>query len=217
MRTTWTRAWLATFVVLVGAAAVARNSHSTLVDVEQEVLDWLLDDADTSLWDRANTLGAPWLAWLGVLVMGLVVAFFDRIAALVFPLTLGFAVVLGLATRALVERPRPDVAEATTHSFPSLTVIHAGMLLGSAVLLLWWFAVPKLIWQIATEIAIVLLIAVAIARIVAGEHWPSDTVGSAIVITLALMTAAIALEARPRPAQLFASNRADELDALPTA
>ena len=214
MRPSWTRAWLATLVILIAAAAIARNRHAELVEVEQRVLDWLLEDTDTTFWDAANALGAPALAWIAVAVMSLVTLKFDRMVAAVFPLTMAFGVGVALATRALVERPRPASASAATTSFPSLTVVYAGLWLGLMVLLLWWFGIPRLVWQIATEAAIVLVLATAIAQIVGGEHWPSDTVGSAVVMTFALIGSAVVLESRSRPKELF---RRPERESEPAA
>ena len=56
---------------------------------------------------------------------------------------------------------------------------------------------PRLVWHIVVEVAVVLTIVVAIRQILSGEIWPSDAVGSALVIALSLISAALVFEANP--------------------
>lgn len=198
MRNTWTRAWLATFIVLVGAAAVARSRHATLITVEEPVMDWLLDGTDTSGWARADVLGDAWLVYPGVVVLALIAAWFNRTVAVTIVLTMLFGVVTALITKNIVGRPRPEVFEGvTTSSFPSVFVVQAGIFWGLITLVVWWFRTPRLIWQIVLELSIVAVILTALGRVIGGHHWPSDAVGSAIVVALALISAAIVLEDHP--------------------
>lgn len=198
MRNTWTRAWLATFIVLVGAAAIARSRHATLIKVEEPVMDWLLDGTDTSGWARADILGDPWLVYPGIVVLAFVAFWYSRAVAATIVLTMFFGVVTALVTKNIVGRPRPEVFEGvTSSSFPSVFVVQAGIFWGLVTLMVWWFRTPRLIWQIVLELTIVAVILTALGRIIAGYHWPSDAVGSAIVVALALISAAIVLEDHP--------------------
>ena len=212
MRNTWTRAWLATFIVLVGASAIARSRHATLIKVEEPVMDWLLDGTDTSGWARADILGDPWLVYPGIVVLAFIAFWFSRAVAATIVLTMFFGVVTALVTKNIVGRPRPEVFEGvTSSSFPSVFVVQAGIFWGLVTLMVWWFRTPRLIWQIVLELTIVAVILTALGRIIAGYHWPSDAVGSAIVVALSLISAAIVLEDHPPQRRRRQTEEADEL------
>ncbi len=212
MRNTWTRAWLATFIVLVGASAIARSRHATLIKVEEPVMDWLLDGTDTSGWARADILGDPWLVYPGIVVLAFIAFWFSRAVAATIVLTMFFGVVTALVTKNIVGRPRPEVFEGvTSSSFPSVFVVQAGIFWGLVTLMVWWFRTPRLIWQIVLELTIVAVILTALGRIIAGYHWPSDAVGSAIVVALSLISAAIVLEDHPPQRRRRRTAEADEL------
>lgn len=211
MRNTWTRAWLATFIVLVGAAAIARSRHDMLIRVEEPVMDWLLDGTDTSGWARADVLGDPWLVYPGIVILAFIAFWFSRTVAVTLVLTMLFGVVTAMVTKNIVGRPRPEVFEGvTSSSFPSVFVVQAGIFWGLVTLMVWWFRTPRLIWQIVLELTIVAVLLTALGRIIAGYHWPSDAVGSAIVVALSLISAAIVLEDHPPKRRRFPAE-ADEL------
>lgn len=196
MRDSWTRAWLAAFAVLVAAAALARSRHGTLIRAEEPVLEWLLDGTDTSRWDTAAAFGSPWLVYPGTLALALLALWFSQRVAIAIVGSLALGVIVSLITKAIVARPRPDlVFESDASSFPSLHVVQAGIFWGLLTLVVWWFGAPRLIVQILAEFAIVATLLTAIGRILGGQNWPSDVVGSAIIITLALITAALVFEA----------------------
>jgi undecaprenyl-diphosphatase len=198
VRNTWTRAWLATFIVLVGASAVARSRHDWLIQAEEPVMDWLLDGTDTSGWARVDFFGDPWLVYPGVVVLAVIAFWFSRAVAATILLTMLFGVVTALVTKNIVGRPRPEVLDGvTSSSFPSLFVVQAGIFWGLVTLMVWWFRTPRLLWQIVLELTIVAVLLTAMGRIIGGHHWPSDAVGSAIVVALALISAAIVLEDHP--------------------
>jgi len=211
VRNTWTRAWLATFIVLVGAAAIARSRHGMLIKVEEPVMDWLLDGTDTSGWARADVLGDPWLVYPGIVVLAFIAFWFSRAVAVTIVLTMLFGVVTAMVTKNIVGRPRPEVFDGvTSSSFPSVFVVQAGIFWGLVTLMVWWFRTPRLIWQIVLELTIVAVLLTALGRIIAGYHWPSDAVGSAIVVALSLISAAIVLEDHP-PKRRRSEAEADEL------
>jgi membrane-associated phospholipid phosphatase len=196
MRNSWARAWLAAGVLLVAAAAIARRQHDLLLKVEEPVMDWLLDGTDTSIWDRAEVFGASWLVIGGTILLAVVALFLEKRVALAILITSGLGYALSNFVSDVVSRPAPrDELEAGT--FPSTTVVQAGVFWGLVVLVFWWVGAPRLVWQILVELAIILTMVVSIRLIVSGQIWPSDAVGSAIAIAITLITAAIVLEAYP--------------------
>ncbi|MGI9605284.1 MAG: phosphatase PAP2 family protein [Acidimicrobiales bacterium] len=217
MANSWTRAWLATLAVMIGAAALVRNRHDTITDVEDQVLDWLLDGTDTGFWDRFEWLGASWFVWTVAIVGAVLLLLFDRLLAAVLPLTVVGAEIAARLVRGAVERPRPEDSTALTSSYPSIEVVHAGVALGLIALVLWWFGLPRLLWQVVVEITVVLMLAVAIDQIADAQHWPSDTIGSAIVVAFALVSAAIVLERRPRRKGLIDFRRSSDNEPVPEA
>lgn len=193
MRNTWARAWLAASALLVAASALARSRHDTLLRVEEPVMEWLLDGTDTSGWDRVSFVSAPWLLIIGTIVLTIVAAVFDRKVAVAVVFTSLVATGLAMIVRNIVERPSPTGA-LDPGSFPNLELVQTGVFLGLVVLTFWWLGAPRLLWQIAIEVAVVIELAVAIRLTVAGEIWPSDAVGSAIVIVVSLIMAAVVFE-----------------------
>lgn len=199
MRNTWARAWLAASALLVAAAAIARGRHDTLLKVEEPVMEWLLDGTDTSGWDRASFLSASSLIIVGTAVLAVAAFFLDRKVSFAIVLSSVFATAAGTIVRNIVDRPSPissaEGASTELGSFPSLELVQTGVFWGLIVLVLWWVGVPKLVWQIGVELAIVITLVSAIRLTVAGSIWPSDAVGSAILIVVSLILAAIVFEA----------------------
>ena len=196
MRNSWARAWLAAIILLVAAGAIAQGQHARLLEVEEPVMEWLLDDTDASGWERAATLGAPWLIITGTILLTVIAVFLEwRVGITVVVATL-FGWLLSSVVQNIVERPSPT-ASAAVESFPSTTIVQTGVFWGLVVLMIWWVGAPKLVWQIVLELAIVATLLVSVDLILSGEHWPSDAVGSALVIAVALITAAIVFEALP--------------------
>ena len=195
MRSSWTRPWIAAAAVLAAAAVVVRTRASTLLQVEEPVMEWLLDGTDTSIWDRAAIFGANWLIIVGTIVLAVVGFIFEKRAGIAVVVTTLFAFVLTRFIRSIVGRAAPQ--EGLDSSFPSPEIVQAGVFWGLVVMMLWWLGAPRLIWQIALELVVVIALVLSIRLLVAGEIWPSDAAGSAIVIALSLITAAAALEANP--------------------
>lgn len=196
MRIIWIRAWLAAVAVLVAAAAIARDRVSWLLTVEEPVMGWLLDGTDTSRWDAATIISSPTIFVIGTVIMVALGLWLNwRIAAAIV-----ITAVMGTLVTQLVGNvvgripPNPELEPS---SFPSREVVQTGVFWGQIALMVWWLRLPRLVFQIVVEAGIVLTIVVAIRLILSGEIWPSDAVGSAIVIALSLITAALVFESNP--------------------
>ena len=196
MRNSWARAWIAAVGLLIAAATIARSRSSMLLKVEEPVMEWLLDGTDTSIWDRASIFSASWLLITGTILLAAIGFFLEIRAGIAIIVTSIFGFVLTRLVGNMVGRVGPQEG-LDVGTFPSGTVAYAGVFWGLVVLMFWWVGAPKLVWQIVLELAIVITLLVSIRLIVNGEIWPSDAVGSAIVIAVSLITAAIVLEANP--------------------
>lgn len=196
MRNSWIRAWIAAVGLLIAAAVVVRNRTSMLLKVEEPVMEWLLDGTDTSIWDGAAIFSRTWLLLLGTVILAVVGFFLDRRVGIAVVITSVFARILTSLVGGVVGRVAPTEG-IEAGSFPSSEVVNAGVFWGLVVMMLWWVGAPRLVWQIVLEVAIVITLVVSIRLIVSGEVWPTDALGSTIVIALSLITAAVVLEANP--------------------
>ncbi len=196
MRNSWIRAWIAAVGLLIAAAVVVRNRTSMLLKVEEPVMEWLLDGTDTSIWDGAAIFSRNWVLLLGTVILAVVGFVLDRRVGIAVVITSVFARILTSLVGGLVGRVAPTEG-IDAGSFPSSEVVNAGVFWGLVVMMLWWVGAPRLVWQIVLEVAIVITLIVSVRLIVSGEVWPSDALGSTIVIALSLITAAVVLEANP--------------------
>lgn len=197
MRSSWIRAWIATAGVALAASAIARDRVDWLLKVEEPVMDWVLDGTDTSPWSRAEIISSPWFLIIGTLAMILIGVWLEWRIAVAVLITTIMGTVLSQVMQGIVGREAPTGPSDELGSFPSVELVQTGVFFGLVVLMFWWLGLPRLLWQIAVEAAIVLTLVVAIRLILNGEIWPSDAVGSAIVIALSLITAALVFEANP--------------------
>ena len=196
MRSNWRRAWLDSAALVAAAAAVARDRVSWLLTVEEPVLDWLLDGTDTSRWEAASVISSPTVLIVGTVALVLLGLWLDWRVAVAVVVTSIIGTVTAQLLQSVVGRAAPT-PEFGTGSFPSLEVTQTGVFWGLVVLMCWWLRLPRLVWHIVVEVAVVLTIVVAIRQILSGEIWPSDAVGSALVIALSLISAALVFEANP--------------------
>jgi len=192
--TSWTRAWLAALVLLVAAGAIAAAQHDMLLEVEEPVMEWLLDDADSSGWDRVEGLLSSTLVWGGTILLTVVGAYFNRWVGATAIAVLILGRIIATTTRNIVERPAPIGADS---GFPHIELVQSTIFFGLVVLFAWWFGAPKLVWHVLLEVAIFATLLSSVRLIIRGQIWPSDVIGAMLVASLSLIIAAAILEAQP--------------------
>lgn len=137
--------------------------------------------------------GAPPVLILGLFIV-LALAM-RRFAEAVMLIAVGAPRVVQLATKALVERPRPspDLVHVTENasgwSFPSGHVIGIVAIFGLLI-----YLAPRLIPNRPLSLSVqafslFLVLAVGPARVYVGAHWPSDVLGSYVLGALFLAAA----------------------------
>ncbi|TMA11061.1 MAG: phosphatase PAP2 family protein [Deltaproteobacteria bacterium] len=105
------------------------------------------------------------------------------------------AIAVGNALKHVVHRPRPAsmrFRRKGRQSFPS-THVAAPLALISC---LWWAAPPTVVWRSVLTLCGGAVVAVAVERVCAGAHWPSDVAAGALLG--GIVGSAIGLASRPK-------------------
>ena len=105
------------------------------------------------------------------------------------------AIAVGNALKHVVHRPRPALMRFRRkgrQSFPS-THVAAPLALISC---LWWAAPPTVVWRSVLTLCGGAVVAVAVERVCAGAHWPSDVAAGALLG--GIVGSAIGLASRPK-------------------
>ncbi len=125
--------------------------------------------------------GSAWLlAPLGLLCCAALLSRGRPRESLVPLVSLGGAMLLTIAVKALVDRPRPTVEHLQSVSGPSFPSGHAtqasAFWLSLVVVLVPTAGARHRVIRVCTALAIVLVLAVAASRVWLGVHYPSDVV-----------------------------------------
>jgi undecaprenyl-diphosphatase len=149
--------------------------------------------------DILNTIGGAlvWDAGVAILLMGLLLAR-RRMEAVWVGGGVVAGEVLGVAIKLIVDRQRPPgiavIDLVTQASFPSGHTTRA--VVTGALLVLFWPGGPRS-RIVAGIVAVVVALLMGLARIVAGEHWPTDVAGAYLLAAI-VVAAVVALRARFR-------------------
>jgi undecaprenyl-diphosphatase len=124
---------------------------------------------------------AVWLVLVAALALTLLARSWSS-AAFIFLASLG-SVLLGIALKRIVARPRPSAelvhvdAAPQGYSFPSTTACLSVVLLGVIVYLTWRAHPPRSIRVVVLGAASALVLLIGLSRVYAGEHWATDVLG----------------------------------------
>lgn len=140
-----------------------------------ESISWLTD-----LWPRLllAVLAVVWLFLFGHRVASLSIAF-------TFVILLGPIELLDWASGLLVGRYRPN--GAPFFAFPSGHTLGTVVMFGFVIYLAQRVAVGTLVRSTAVAVSAILLISVGPSRLILGDHWPTDVLGSYLLGTAALV------------------------------
>jgi membrane-associated phospholipid phosphatase len=171
---------------LLALAGLGGFALVTWLVVQQSVLG-----LDRPLLDTARGLSPYMPAWQGLsdsanyplIVIGVGLVLFLLVAkrrseAVLVMIALAAVTAGSEAVKQLVARPRPPGFDnpviGVVYSYPSGHVLEATVIYGIISVLLWRSSLPKVV-RVAVPIASAVLVAlVAVARVAAGAHYPSD-------------------------------------------
>jgi undecaprenyl-diphosphatase len=176
--------------VVVGVLAAVANHELLAWDlpVQETVRDMAHGWLGSAL-EVTNGLGSRWL--IGALTIPMAALAWSRCrqlaVVLVLALPAGLALELGL--KALVDRPRPPLAEGFGSSFPSGHVLAAAAFWG--LVPPWALIVTRRrsVWAASVGLVAGIVVAVGLSRIYVGAHWPSDVLGGYVIGAMFLLAA----------------------------
>ena len=170
--------------------------------------------------DLLNTVGDP-LVWDGAVVLLAAAVWLRgrRIEAAWIAGGLIVAELLATAIKVVVDRPRPPgivVTDWITQaSFPSGHATRAAAT-GILLVMFWPFGRrSRLLLALVAVVAVVVAALMGLARIVAGEHWPTDVLGAYLLVGALAATAAAMPERIRRTGPARPATPAVETPGLP--
>jgi undecaprenyl-diphosphatase len=195
--------WLVLLLCFIGLALRASTRSILQIDVTLERWVQSLPRVAGDVFSLANWLGdGPVLSAIALAAAAVLIYRRDLTAAALMLLTYVPRTFNDL-TKLLVSEPRPDanlVRVEYPHdnlSFPS------GHVVGVAVTLVLLYALaprlsqsPHVVWAIRA-FCVFFVVTVSLARMWVGAHWPTDTLGAYIYVSLFLIPGLVWLERRP--------------------
>ena len=129
----------------------------------------------------SNADSAVWFLLIAVLAVMLLRRRWSA-ALFVFSASLT-SVLMGVALKLIVARPRPSVElvrvyEPTqSYSFPSITAFFSMVLLGVIVYLVWRARPPRPVLAVVLGVSSLGMVTIGLSRVYVGEHWTTDVLG----------------------------------------
>jgi membrane-associated phospholipid phosphatase len=148
-----------------------------------------------ALMGAVSLLGDGWVPVVPVLAITLVCVAWRRWIEAVFVVATLSAVLLAGVLKVLVGRPRPPLLaispydlfpSSNAYAYPSGHVLFFVVFYGFLAYLSWKHLTGRLRW-ISISVCAALIILIGPSRLVLGEHWVSDVMGSYIIGTLWLI------------------------------
>jgi membrane-associated phospholipid phosphatase len=142
-----------------------------------------------------SLLGDGWVPLILVLAVAAVYALRKKWVAAVFVVATLSAGLLAGILKVLVGRPRPPVLAISpydffpsfnTYAYPSSHVLFFVVFYGFLAYLSWLYLAGRARW-ISISVCAALIVLIGPSRILLGEHWVSDVIGSYIIGTLWLI------------------------------
>jgi membrane-associated phospholipid phosphatase len=176
--------------VLVGMAVAKLASHEAIGRADASMVRWFAAHR-TPGWNRATRLITDAAETITITVLAVLTFAGTALAwrrwrePMLVAAAVSGEVVIFVVITLLVNRPRPPVphldAAPPTSSFPSGHVAAAVALYGSWAVLAWQRARSALVRGLLTLLAVAVPVAVGLARMYRGMHFPSDVLAGAIL------------------------------------
>ena len=105
------------------------------------------------------------------------------------------AIAVGNTLKHVVHRPRPALMRFRRKGWQSFPSTHVAAPL-ALISCLWWAAPPTVVWRSVLTLCGGAVVAVAVERVCAGAHWPSDVAAGGLLG--GIVGSAIGLASRPK-------------------
>jgi membrane-associated phospholipid phosphatase len=199
------------WLVLVGIGHLLGHQwkHSALVRWDASVDRHLAADRQRD-WNTVTHLTTFLAETITVIAVGLVAFVLLRLGLkrwrepLFLAVTVIGEVTIFVCTTLLVDRARPPVrhldSAPPTSSFPSGHTAASVALYGSLAVIAWRVGAAAWLRTIATVLAVLVPVAVALSRMYRGMHYPTDVIAGALLACCWLaVTSTVILRRRPAP------------------
>ncbi len=178
--------------MVAGLAVLAASANGQLLAWDLPVQEAVRDMAGGwlgAVLEMTNRLGSRWVISALTIPMALIAWNRCRQLAVVLLVALPAGLALELALKALVDRPRPTMADGFGSSFPSGHVLAAAAFWGLAPP--WSLIVTKRrwVWAVTTGLAAAFIAAVGLSRVYVGAPGPSDVLGGYVIGAIFLLGA----------------------------
>lgn len=178
--------------ITVFIAVMAASNPDWLLRIDEPVSQWIRSmGGDLVIARLVTNLGSPNLA-IAVGIAAVAVLWGRcRASALTLGALTAAALILDIALKILVDRPRPPNPAVSTQlgSFPSGHVLHAVVIFGLVPILLWMLTNRTVFLKLGFVVWAGVVVLVAVSRVRLGAHWPSDVIAS-FFIGVSLLLAA---------------------------
>jgi len=188
---TMRRAMSAVLVAFTMLTIAAAFFHDTLLIFDEPVSDAARGWGDPAFWRTVSFLGATEF-YVPVAVVAMILLWNRcRSLAITWPLLIAFGALVNIATKVVVDRPRPSSPDTgvALASYPSGHTIQATVVLGLVAPTLYLLTRRSLSAWIAYLLLLGAAAMAGLSRVALGAHWLTDVIAGHL-IGLALLIAA---------------------------
>jgi len=177
-------------LLFVGAGMLLAHASDSWTRTDGAVDRWFVAHR-VAAWNSVTLVASDMAQTMTVVAVAAVSFFVLRLwlgrwhESFVLAIALAGEVLIFLTVTAVVQRPRPDVPRLDeappTSSFPSGHTAAAVTVYGFLAYVIWRYAASRVFAGLACAVLILVPVAVGLARLYRGAHYPTDVLGGALL------------------------------------